>query len=135
MPDTPDITPSADARELHPDRNPARDYGGRWEVPGSSAIGSTVDAVPVVEPDGPEQLDLFAEPTTTPNHSETTGVPEAIDSPPFTIDTRLIKGEAHLCAIAPDGTIITSRGQGSSGSPELYSLVEKEALRILGEQQ
>lgn len=53
------------------------------------------------------------------------------ESAPYTIDTRFIDGQAYLCAIAVDGSIIYKRGQGSVSSPELYSLVESEAQRIL----
>ncbi len=69
MPNTPDNTPSADAREAYAGKNPDSDYGGRWQVPGSGVVGSSVESVPVDVPKVPEQLDLFDQPTDTPTQS------------------------------------------------------------------
>lgn len=59
MPNTPDTTPSADARELYPDQTDASEYGGRWQLPSSRAVDNIVDVTPVTETLQAEQLDLF----------------------------------------------------------------------------
>lgn len=57
---TPDITPSADARELYPERNPSSDYGdAQWRRKGQTGVSQTVLVDMLPESDATEQLNLF----------------------------------------------------------------------------
>lgn len=101
----------------------------------AEAIASMSTAVRVL-PDGSHELinpEAYAA-IYGPTEQTAASIPEEVHSQSFTIDTRLINGQAHLCAVAPDGSIITSRGQGNNGSPELYDLVYQEAQKIINEE-
>jgi hypothetical protein len=58
---TPDNTPSADARELFPERNPIPDYGdANWRRSGKIGLTNQVSVETIPEPEADfEQLNLF----------------------------------------------------------------------------
>ena len=112
---TEDLPFNPDTSGTHPNSQPV----GEAPETMAKAIAAFSTAVRVL-PDGTKEL---------------INGPPQLPVAPYTIDTRSINAEPHLCAIAPDGSVIVSRGQGNVSSPELYDLVDSMAQDILGTQE